>query len=66
MNGEKESQVQTHLALANATELVAQVFTNIAGEEISSKIDGVLMDGDVLRETIAAKLNAQFSSYVKG
>lgn len=66
MQTDKENLVQTHVTLANATELAACVFANIAGEEISNKIDGELMDGELLREVVSAKLQSKFSSVLGG
>lgn len=57
----ENNQVGTHLVLANATEIIAGVVEEIAGEEISTHLNGERMAGRALADTIAVKLQSKLT-----
>lgn len=62
---DKQALVQTTVTLANLVELASSVFVEVAGNEISNRVDGELLDGELLRQTIAAKVQANLSPYFR-
>lgn len=58
-----EGRLTTQLTLANAVELTAAVLSEVMGEEITNKLNGELLDGELLRDTIAANVQSNFARY---
>lgn len=55
MRDKCESQIVTHLTLANAFQIAADVIVEVAGEEISTHISGERMYGNALHDVLAVK-----------
>lgn len=66
MSAFKNTQYQTELTLSNAVELATKVIRNIAGEDISTHIDGKLFSNQDIKNLITAEMKNVFISNVKG
>ena len=62
----KTSQKASIQTLANATELAAQVLLRIAGDAVSSNLDGVPITASALSPTIAAKIQTGLAPKLEG
>lgn len=58
-------QVMTHLVLANAVELISGTVRSLAGDDISTHLNGEIIDGDVLTDTVATALQSEFAALLK-
>jgi hypothetical protein len=59
-----EKRLITQVTFANAVELAAAALGEVMGEDIANRIDGELLDGDLLRDTLAAQLQKLFARYL--
>lgn len=59
-----QNQVTTHLTLATACALVEEVFEEVAGEEISTHVNGERLYGSALTEVIAVKIQSELATYL--
>lgn len=58
---ENATQTTNLVVLGNLTELVAGVVEQVAGEALATTVDGVLLSGTSLRETVAARIQTNLS-----
>lgn len=61
---ENEKRLVTQLTFANAVELAASALGEVMGEDIANRLDGQLLDGELLRDVLAAQLQKNFSHYM--
>lgn len=61
---QNEKRLITQLTLSNAVELAAVVLNEVMGEDIANRIDGQLLDGELLRDTLAAQIQKQYVPYL--
>lgn len=61
---ENEKRLVTQLTFANAVELAAVTLGEVMGEDIANRLDGQLLDGELLRDVLAAQLQKNFSRYM--
>lgn len=60
------TETLTTSVLLNAAALSVEVIRNIAGEEVSNLIDGENIQGSILADTIAAKIQAALKQHMAG
>lgn len=60
------TETLTTSVLLNAAALSVEVIRNIAGEEVSNLIDGENIQGSILADTIAAKIQAALKQHMVG
>lgn len=56
--------IVTVSTLLNTAHLISEVVRNIAGEEISNSLDGQNIEGSILADTIAVKLQAELAQHL--
>lgn len=60
------TETLTASVLLNAAALSVEVIRQIAGEEVSNLIDGENIEGSILADTIAAKIQASLKQHMVG
>lgn len=58
----KADQIETHLLLANAVEVISETVKALAGEETSNRLNGELLEGEFLAEQAGIALQTEFAS----
>jgi hypothetical protein len=64
MSVTKEDSVTTGLTLANTVEVVTQVITKIAGDEIANQLNGEDIYHGILPDTVAVKLQSKLAQRI--
>lgn len=59
----QQEQLETAIVLANATEVVSCIVNDLLGDNISASVNGELMEGDVLSDTITASLQKYLNPF---
>jgi hypothetical protein len=58
-----QEQLQTAMVLANAAEIICCVVNDLLGDNMSTAVNGEIMEGDVLTDTVTAGLQRYLNPF---
>lgn len=59
----QQQQLETAMVLSNATEIISAVINDLLGDNMSTAVNGEIMEGDVLSDTITAGLQRYLNPF---
>lgn len=59
----QQQQLETAMVLSNATEIISAVINDLLGDNMSTAVNGEIMEGDVLSDTVTAGLQRHLNPF---